>query len=239
MKYVIVLLLGLATGAVIFAAGLVYNPFISKSGLSQLEVSDSQMISLAYSSVAADSIAYTNDGESVINPYPEDVLQLWEATIRQSSAMATVLRDGRNRTVGLGIKFSSWSEQTDPLSGQAIVDSVWYIHLPGRGGFFLEQTENHWNYLRNVAIPAYRSSANAWKGSWLGNMTSGPGALGTAIVTGGSGEFEGLEMLGVESMSVKAWRVDGGPVAADSRLMIELPAALENTELDEPAADLD
>jgi hypothetical protein len=227
MKYLIALLLGIATGAVLFAAVLIYNPFIGKSGLSPLEVSDSRTMSLAYSAVASESIVYTNDGESTIEPYPENVLQLWEATIRQSSAMATVLRDGRNQTVGLGIKLSSLSEQTRLLSGKALVDSVWYVYLPGRGAFFLEQTENYWDYLRSVVLPAYRSSANAWKGSWLGNVTAGPGALGTAKVTGSSGEFEGMDMLAVESISVKAWRVEGGPVAAEGRLLLELPDVVD------------
>ena len=238
MKYMIVLLLGLLTGAAIFAAGLAYNPFISKPGLSPLEVGDSPTISLAYSAVASDSIFYTNDGESTIEPYPENVLQLWESTIRQSFAMATVLRDARNQTVGLGIKISSLSDKSRLLSGRAIADSVWYVYLPGRGAFFVEQSENYWDYLRNIVLPAYRSSANAWKGTWLGNVTTGPGALGTAKVTGSSGDFEGLSMLGVESLSVKVWRVDGGPVAAEGRLLIELPNLAE-VETEEAVVELD
>ena len=54
-------------------------------------------------------------------------------------------------------------------------------------------------------------------------MTSGPGALGTAKVSGSSGDFLDLEMLGVESLAVQAWRVDTGAVAADGQLLIELP----------------
>jgi hypothetical protein len=119
------------------------------------------------------------------------------------------------------------SEKTRLLSGKALVDSIWYVYLPGRGAFFLEQTENYWDYLRSVVLPAYRSSANAWKGSWLGNVTAGPGALGTARVTGSSGEFEGMEMLAVESILVKAWRVEGGPVAAEGRLLLELPDVVD------------
>ena len=223
MKYLISLLIGIATGAVLFAVGVVYNPFTSQAGVSPLAVTKSRTVSLAYSAIASDAVIFSNDGESRVAPHPEKVLQLWEAPIRKTSAMATVMRDAREQTVGFGIKFSSWSEETRLLEGKAIADSVWYVYLPGRGGFFVEQKENYWDYLRSIVLPAYRSSANTWKGSWLGNLTSGPGALRTAKVIGSSGDFEGLDMLGVESMSVRAWRVDGGPVAAEGRLSVELP----------------
>lgn len=223
MKYIVALLLGLLVGAALFVVGLAYNPFVKQWSLSPLDVSNAQTVTLSYSAVASDAILYTNDGESRINPNPEKVLQLWEAPIRNTSAMATVLRDARNQPAGLGIKFSSASEETSLLEGQALTNSVWYVYLPGRGGLFIEQTENHWGYLRDILIPAYRSSADTWKGTWLGNMTSGPGALGTARVSGSSGDFLGLDMLGVESLSVQAWRVDIGAVAADGQLLIELP----------------
>jgi len=223
MKYLISLLFGLLCGIALFAAALIFNPFSSPSGLSPLAVTKSQTVSLTFAGTAAESIIYSNDGESRIAPHPEKVPQLWEAPIRRTSAMATVMHDGRDQTVGVGIKFSSWSEQTRLLEGMAIVDSVWYVYLPGRGGFFVEQSENYWDYLRGIVLPAYRSSANTWKGTWIGNLTAGPGALRTARVIGSSGEFEDLDMLGVESVSVRAWRVDGGPVAADGRLVVEFP----------------
>ena len=230
MKYVIALFAGLIAGATLFAIGVIYNPLIGKQELSPLAVTDAPTITLTYSGVASESIAYTNDGESRIEPYPDKVLQLWEQAIRQTSAMATVLRDGRNQTAGIGIKLSSAAEETHLLSGRALVNSVWYVYLPGRGGLFIEETENYWDYLRDVVVPGYRSSGNAWAGAWLGNMTAGPGALGTAKVTGGTGEFEGTEMLGVESLSVRAWKVDSGAVAAEGRLLIELPLqGLANT----------
>jgi hypothetical protein len=228
MKYVLILLLGLVTGAVLFAAGLAYNPLFGEEGLSPLAVTDSQTIMLGYPVVTSEAIVFTNDGESRIRPQPDKVLQLWEAPIRQTSAMAVVLWDSRNQTAGLGIKFASASEATRLLEGQAIVDSVWYLYLPGRGSLFIDQTENYWDYLRDIVIPAYRSSADTWRGKWLGNVTAGPGALGTARVTGGSGEFLGLSMLGVESMSVRAWRVDRGAIAGEGQLVIELPADKPN-----------
>jgi hypothetical protein len=223
MKYTIALIIGMLTGVVVFAAGVVYNPFISKQGLSPLAVTDLQTVTLAYSEVASDGIVFTNDGESWISPYPEKVLQLWESSIRQTSASVKVMRDGRGQVAGLGIKISSLSEATRLFSGKAIVDSVWYVYLPGRGGMFIEQTENYWDYLRGIVLPAYRSSANTWQGTWLGNLTAGPGALGTAKVTGSSGEFNGLEMLAVESLTVRMWRAVDGPLAAEGQLLIELP----------------
>lgn len=223
MKYIIALVLGLVAGAFLFGAGLVYNPFSGERALSPLSVTSAQTIALAYSGVATDSIVSTNDGESSTRPYPENVMKLWEAPIRKSWALATVMRNARDEAVGYGVKFSSLSEDTHVLAGQALVDSVWYVYLPGRGGLFIQQSENYWDYFREVMLPAYRRSAGIWKGAWLGNMTSGPGALGTARVSGSSGEFTDLEASAVESMSVEVWRVNGGPIAAEGRILIEFP----------------
>jgi hypothetical protein len=138
--------------------------------------------------------------------------------------MVTVLRDSRNQPAAIGIKFSSRSESTRILNGKAIIDSAWHIYYPGRGSLFVEQQENYWSYLREIVIPAYRSSGDNWRGNWSGTVTSGPGALGTARVYGGSGEFADLETDGVESLLAKAYSVKHGPVAVDGELAVELPA---------------
>lgn len=224
MKYVAALILGLVVGAAVFVAALIYNPFLSAQNLSPVTVTDSQTITLSYSAVAENNIVFTNDGESETKPYPDRVLQLWEKPIRQSSAMVTLLRDGRNQPAGLGVKISSLSERTNLLGGEALVDSIWYIYLPGKGVFFIEQSENYWNYLRHIVIPAHRSSANFWKGNWHANITYGPGALRTAKVTGGSGAYQGHVMHGVESLSTYIYSVSDGLVSAEGRLIIELPS---------------
>ena len=227
MKYLIALLLGLPVGAALFAAALIYNPFASKQHLSPVTVTAAQTITLSYSAVAADNIIYTNDGRSRTKPQPKKVLQLWEKSIRQTTAMVTLLRDGRNQAAGIGIKISSLSERTDLLAAKALVDSVWYMYLPGKGAFFVEQSENYWNYLRQVVVAAHRSSANVWKGNWHADVTFGPGALKTAKVTGGSGPYQGHVMHGVESLSAYVYAVNGGLVAAQGRFIIELPSTDE------------
>lgn len=223
MKYLVALLLGLAVGVAAFVALLYFNPLTSHSRLSPLSVSEHEVITLNYSAVPSDALVYTNDGESLIAPHPAKVLQLWEPPIRRTDAMATLLRDSRNQLAGIGIKFSSDSENTRILNGEVLVDSVWHIYLPGQGSMFVEQQENYWSFLRDIVIPAYWSSGDNWRGTWNGSITSGPGALGTARVTGGSGVFDGLQSDAVESLMAEAYSVGRGPVAVDGVLAIEIP----------------
>lgn len=248
MKYIITLIVGFVVGAGIFAVGLVYNPFMSDRSLSPLSVTDAEVITLNFSNVPNETIAYTNNGNalqqsrfeaalrlwtapirSASPPHPAKVLQLWEASIRSTEAMVTVMRDARNQTAGIGIKFSSDSEKSRLLHGETIADSVWYVYLPEQGSFFIEQTENYWPFIRAVAFPAWRSSANNWRGNWLGDMTSGPGALGTAAVSGGSGRVQDMLMNGVESLSVRAYSAERGLVGGEGRLLIEIPEAMDES----------
>ncbi len=223
MKYMIALLLGVVAGVALFVVGLVNNPFIGDRGLSPLSVTDSRVMALNFSSVPSDSIVFTNDGESVHPPHPEKVLQLWEAPIRLTSTRATVLRDARDQVAGIGVKFTSQSESTKLLNGEAITNSVWYIYLPQQGSLFVQQTENYWGFLSDVGFTAWRSAGNNWRGTWLGDLTSGPGALGTASVSGGAGELATLETEAVESLTVRAFSADTGFVSAEGRLLIEMP----------------
>ncbi len=234
MRYLIVLLLGLVTGVAIALAILFYNPFTAQISLSPLVVSDSQQISLRYSVVAEDSIIITNSGDSSrLQPNPAKVLQLWEAPISNTDVLVTLLQDSRNKSVGIGVKFSSRSERTRLLNGKALVDSAWYIYLPGKGSILIEQSENHWAFLRNVIIPARWNSGNKWRGNWQGIITDGPGALGTARVYGGSGIYSGLNSEAIETHTAKAYSTDVGPVAMEGRLTIDLSVEVD----DETSAD--
>ena len=231
-KYLFALIFGMAVGAVVFIGLLYFNPLTAQQRLSPITVTDNDVIKLGYSAAVQDMLIYSNDGESRVDPYPAKVLQLWEAPIRKTRAIATVLTDSRGQAAGIGIKFSSDSESTNILNGQAIVDSVWHIYMPERGSLFVSQSENLWSYLREIVIPAYWSSADSWRGIWRGDVTAGPGALGTASVVGGSGEFAGLRSEGVEALSAKAYSVEHGPVAIDGELSIEIPRAELETSPD-------
>jgi len=233
IRYLLSLLLGMLVGAAAFVALLYFNPFTAQDSMSPISVTSNQVMSLGYSVAAGDSIVYTNNGETRIKPHPEKVLQLWEASVRGTSAMATVLNDSRGQAAGIGIKFSSDSEQTRLLNGEALVDSVWHIYMPGRGTLFVEQTENYWSYLREIVVPAIWSSADNWKGNWYGTITSGPGVLGVARVVGGSGEFVDFESAATESITARAYSVNDGPVSAEAQLTIELPLRAKVTRVED------
>ncbi|MDX1515843.1 MAG: hypothetical protein R3288_03330 [Woeseiaceae bacterium] len=221
MRYLVSLALGIAAGAAIALGFLYYNPFTSASALSPLMVSDQEQVTFNYSAVAEHAIAYTNNGESRVKPHPDKILQLWEAPIRETDIFVTELRGSRNDTVGIGFKLSSKSERTRVLNGEALVDSVWYLFLPDQGTLLIAQTENYWSYLRDIVVPAHWSGGNGWRGNWHGQITSGPGALGTAQVFGGSGRYRGVEAEAIETLSAKAYSSERGPVAMDGQLIVE------------------
>jgi hypothetical protein len=224
VKYFAALIAGVLAGGTAAVLFVLVNPLTSPPALSPLAVSQNPLMLLKYSGVPADAILVTNDGESRVRPSPSGVAQLWEPAIEHSSIAVVPLTDVRGEQVGLGIKFSSLSESTRLLSGQANVDSAWHVFLPGKGSFFVGQRENYFDFLRQVVLPAEWGQGKNWKGQWRQNVTSGPGMLGTATVTGGSGMFDGLVADGIETHAARAYSARIGPVALEGELAIEMRA---------------
>lgn len=225
MKHVISLLVGLVVGALLFVLGLYYNPFMGQPTVSPLAVTTDRIVDLSFSAVPGDAILYTDHGESITKPHPDRVAELWEATVVDTSVMVTTLQDSRGASAGLGIKFSSESEQTKLIKGEALVNSVWHVYLPGQGTFLIDQTENYWSYLRDVVIPARWSSGDNWRGTFHRIMTNGPGSLGSGRLTGGSGLFAGVDGESIESITARGYSAVTGPVSMSGNLTIAIPQA--------------
>lgn len=220
MKYAISLIGGLIAGAALVVGFLYYNPFAGKHTVSPLAVSGQELIDLTYSAVPEEAIAFTNNGESRVAPHPAKMAELWEPAIAKTTILVTRLSNVQGPFAGIGVKFSSASEQTRLLNSEALVDSAWHVFLPDSGTFFVSQTENLWSYLRNIVIPARWNSADSWRGTWFGIMTVGPNALGTGIVAGGSGRYADIDTEAVESWSAKAYSALRGPVAMTGSLTV-------------------
>ena len=105
IKYFGALIGGAVAGAVLLAAAVYINPMVSSNNLSPLSVTDNEVMRLSFSTAAKDAFIYTNDGESQITPHPAKVLQLWEPTIRRTTAIATTFENSRGEPAGFGIKF--------------------------------------------------------------------------------------------------------------------------------------
>lgn len=225
MKYLVSLMFGVTIGAALFVLGLYYNPFTGQTSVSPLAVTSEQLIDLSFSAVPQEGILYTDHGESIVEPYPERVAEIWEPAVADTRVWVTEFRDGGGDVAGIGVKFSSKSEQTRLIKGEALANSVWHVYLPDQGTFLIDQTENYWSYIREVAVPARVSSGNNWRGAFHGIMTKGPGSLGTARVTGGNGLFADLESEAVESLTARAYSADTGPVSMTGNLTITVPKA--------------
>lgn len=223
MKYVISLLLGLVTGASLFVAGLYYNPFSGQAAVSPLAVTTEQVVDLSFSAVPAEGVLYTDHGESIVKPHPARVAELWEPAIVETTLFVTTLKDGRGGFAGLGIKTMTASENTALIKGEAIANSTWHVYLPGQGTFMIDQTENYWSYIRDVVVPARMSAGDSWRGSFHRITTNGPGALGTARLSGGSGVFAGLVSESVESLTAAGYSARTGPVSMDGNLTVAMP----------------
>lgn len=229
MKYFLAMLLGLAVGAGAGAALIVHNPLAGDSPVSPLDGGAERLMELTYPAAPNEAILLTNNGTSAVRPQPAKVLQLWEDTVRKTRVRILPLHDAGGELAGFGIKYSSDSEASNLFRGEALVDSVWHIVLPGQGTLFVAQTENYWHYLRDVVLPSYLSGAKSWKGNWSGLTTVGPGVSGIAKVTGGAGRFADIDGEAVESHDARAFSRQLGPVSMDGRLAIELSDAGRQT----------
>lgn len=225
MRYLVALLAGIVTGAALFALLLYFNPLIKVKTLSPIAVGSNSQFELSYGATPLESILWTDAGESNVRPRPPLVKELEEATIRNTRVIVTLLQSSRGAAAGVGVKFATPAEETGLLNGVYPVNSTWHIWLLQRGGLMIDQRENDWTLLRDVVLPAHLSSADSWRGSWYGILTSGPNASSAAQVFGGSGNLAGTNGEAVESINAKAYSAETGPAAMQGRLTISMMPA--------------
>ena len=230
MRFVIASVLGLLTGVLLFVIGLYYNPFVGQPSVSPLSVTNDRVVDLSFSAVPADAILYTDHGESIVTPRPERVAELWEPAVRDMTLFVTRLEDSRGATAGIGIKFQSDAEATRIMRGTALANSAWHVYLKGQGTMLIDQTENYWSYIRDVVIPARMSAGDNWRGSFHRVMTSGPGSLGTARVSGGNGMLAGTTTESIESLTAAGYSSATGPVSMAGSLTIVIPQQIASEE---------
>lgn len=225
MKYIVALVIGMATGVAMVVALLYANPFAAAPAVSPLAVTDEPTLTLLYDAEPGATIFHSSTSNGSSRLQPAGAAELWENTLADSWIDVVELSNSRGQFAGIGIKFTTQSERTRLINAEALVDSAWHIYLPGRGSLLASQTENYWSYLRDIVVKARLDGAGNWRGAWNGIMTVGPNSIGTGRVTGTGGEFSGRAGEIVESLNAQAYSSQQGPVAMQGSLTIALPEA--------------
>lgn len=202
MKYVVSFLAGLILGSAVVVAGLWLNPFADRNAGPRLEPSAE-----VFYRTAEDTLLRTSAPGDPLAPIPGNVPDLWAPALASTEARLVVLQDQDGAPAGLGMRFATLSEATRPLTGDLLVNSVWNVHLNGRGSLFVAAVDNLWPFARGVVLPAWHAEDRRWQGRFSDALTVGPAADRSGLVTGGSGAYAGArgaarETLAVEGLSL-------------------------------------
>lgn len=230
MKYIIAFLLGTSLGVASVALAIYFNPLTAENSKVGINPSPDQTLELYYGSVLADSIAYTNSGNKYLPRRPADIEELWHPTLKWAQAAVHTLMYPDKSVAGIGVKLGAWSGETRPLMGKWLMNSVWYIYLPGSGGMFIEQNENYWPFVRSVALPAFMSGEKQWEGEFATDLTTGPGPAFEGRVVGASGVLRGHRGEAREAIAVSDFSMGAQHTTGKTSVQHSLTLALSTPE---------
>lgn len=224
MKYVLSLLAGVLCGAVIVILALYYNPLVQENTRVPLAAAPGASVEVFYGT-AGDTVARTGPADGLLAAVPASAETLWEPALAWTEARLLLLRDVDGRALGFGVRFAALDSATRPLTGELLANSVWNLHLPGRGSLWVDGVDNLWPLARHVLVPAWRADDGAWQGSFDGDITVGPRPSRVAVMTGGAGVFAGTRGEARESLSVEALSLRDGRLAAEGSLLVAITGA--------------
>lgn len=198
MKYLIVILLGLAVGAAAGGAVLYYNP-LTEPAVTAPEIGDrtlhyalpEQLLGLTLGERA---LLPTNRGD-------RDDAGLWEDTIDRTALLGLVLRDPADRPAAVATRLLAGSAHTDLLLHGVLVSDYWLLTIPDEGTMFVRVDTNLWPFLKHTLLPVWFFD-RPWSGPVEYRPTAGPGIGNTAVVIGATGRFAGLQGSAVEQYRV-------------------------------------
>ena len=221
MKYVLSLLAGLVLGALLVAAALYYNPLVRENTRVPLTATPGASVEAFYRT-AAGTVARTGPTDGLLAPVPAEAETLWEPALAGTEARVLVLSDVDGRPLGFGVRFATLDAGTRPLTGELLANSVWNLHLAGRGSLFVHGLDNLWPLARAVLVPAWRAEDGTWQGQFAGDLTVGPRPSRVAVMTGGSGVFAGTRGEARESIVAEAYSLRDGRLEAEGSLLVAI-----------------
>jgi hypothetical protein len=216
MKYVLVILLGLAIGAAGAGAVLYYNPLTQSEaplpgpGDRALHYGlPDQMLGLA---LGENALLPTGSGRDA---------GLWEDTVDRAALLGLVLEDSSDRPVAVASRLLAGSPETDLLLRGVLLSDYWLVTFPGEGTLFVRTDTNLWPFLKETLLPVWLFG-RPWSGPVEYRPTAGPGVQNTAVVIGATGRFAGLEGSAVEEYRVTELDRERNKAAAVGELYLHL-----------------
>lgn len=223
-------LLGISLGAASVALVIYFNPLTAENSKVGINPTPDQTLELYYGSMLADSIAFTNSGNKYLPRRPADIEELWHPTLKWAQAAVQTLMHPDESVAGIGVKLSAWSPESRPLMGKWLMNSVWYIYLPGSGGMFVEQKENYWPFVRSVALPAFMNGEKTWEGKFATDLTTGPGPAFEGRVVGASGVLRGHRGEAREAIAVSGFSMGAQHTTGKTKVQHSLTLAISAPE---------
>jgi hypothetical protein len=214
-------LLGLVAGAA--GAAVLYARWIdhSERSLAALEAFPKDGVEWFFLDVPGHEVALTHGGIVPMAPFPPGIASLGEPNVRLGLGLVTKLRDVTGDVVGFASELEAASPETSLAQGRIMTDTFWTVVVPGRGALFLHQTEDNWDLVTRIALPAILLRRD-WTGDWTNVNTVGPRPDGRGAVVGGSGEFAGARGSFIEVGRLRRFGAAGA-----MEFTMELRVALE------------
>jgi hypothetical protein len=219
---VLALLLGLLVGFV--GAAAIFTRTIDHSERSRRALEtfpDDGSVQWFFLDVPGHEVALTHGGLVPMAPFPAGIAPLTERNVRLGLGLVTKLRDVTDEVVGFATELEAASPATNLVQGRIMTDTFWTVVIPGRGTLFLHETEDNWNLMTRIALPALLTRRD-WTGDWTNVNTVGPRPDGRGLVVGGTGEFAGAKGSFLEIGRLRRFTASGA-----MEFTMELRVALE------------
>jgi hypothetical protein len=208
MMRALAFLVGLAVGAATAAAGFALWIDDSERSRSALDAFPKDAAAWFFLDVPGHEVALTHGGLVPMAPFPPGIATLSEPNVRGGLLLVTKLRDATGDVIGFATELEALSPETSLAQGRIATDTFWTVVVPGRGTLFLHQTEDNWNLLTRIALPALLLRRD-WTGDWTHVNSVGPRPDGRGAVVGGSGEFAGARGSFIEVGRLRRFGADG------------------------------
>ena len=224
MKGIFIFVLGLLAGVAAGASLIYFNPLMAVSAPLP---GDEQWLS--YDSPVTNNLLLTHSGALSMQKNPADVPELWEGTIAGTALLLVDLRNSDGSLFGLGTRIGNFSPDTDLLWNGVGLDSYWTVSVPGRGIFFVVESEHLWPVLKEVILPT-RFFYQNWRGRKGYALNAGPLDSGHGLVLGGTGQFRGRRGRALERYELRRYSTSAGAVDMSAELGIFLPASASKSD---------